>query len=189
MIKDDEDVNNSDEGEEEEKAEEKESYSNKDKDIDCKPIIVDKRKSRKRRSGARGKADHERDYLEDEEVLSGKKTQEVYQEVDKTKKYAEMQYYNVKDRKQDLNLVRPNHFWIDYLSYLVSENRQKPFVTVNFKYATNSYTELIAALSVIDIPFAQGLHEYKKSDNGLDIVAGDSMLVYHKEIMEAEKVE
>lgn len=108
-------------------------------------------------------------------------------EIEKTKEYAEMHYYEVSSINNK-NLAPLNFFWLEYMEYLVSD-KKTPFLTVNFKYALETKTELISVLSLIDLPFSQGLHRYLKEDVGFSVEAGDNMIAYHKEIAEAEKEE
>jgi len=65
----------------------------------------------------------------------------------------------------------------------------EPFLTNNFKYAINSYTELIAALALVDLPFKEGQHLYQKNNSGMDIIADSNLIIFFKEIAQAEKVD
>eukprot|EP00330_Aristerostoma_sp_ATCC50986_P007682 CAMPEP_0114582150 /NCGR_PEP_ID=MMETSP0125-20121206/6177_1 /TAXON_ID=485358 ORGANISM="Aristerostoma sp., Strain ATCC 50986" /NCGR_SAMPLE_ID=MMETSP0125 /ASSEMBLY_ACC=CAM_ASM_000245 /LENGTH=187 /DNA_ID=CAMNT_0001774907 /DNA_START=4584 /DNA_END=5147 /DNA_ORIENTATION=- len=130
---------------------------------------------------------NEGDYMDDEDIIQSKKKQEVYEELEKTKEYAEMQYYNIKHPDEEKNLVQLNQFWLAFMDHLISEN-PTPYLTNLFKYATNSYTELIFVLAVLDLPFIQGNHRYEASDNqeGIEVTVDSNVILFYKEILEAE---
>jgi len=130
----------------------------------------------------------EANYMDDVDVINGKRKQEVYQEIEKTKEYAEMQYYNVKYYTDFVRLVPFNHFWYAFMEHLVSEST-KPFLSNQFKYASKSYTEFTLALAVIDLPFRAGNHRYEANNRGLVITADTPLIAFYKEIIEDEKAE
>jgi len=100
-----------------------------------------------------------------------------------------MHYYNVKNLKNFDKLVPMNLFWADLIEHIIIHKSLDGFLSTNFIYAVNSYTELIVALAVIGLPFAQGLHLYQQNNNAVDIVADHDLISYCKQIIETEKAD
>jgi len=93
--------------------------------------------------------------VDDGEVIQAKAKLEIYQEIDSTKEYAETQYFGIKEMDTS-KIVQFNEFWIAFLDHLILQGEKKEkinFVSIDFKIATNTYSELLLALAVIDLPF------------------------------------
>lgn len=69
------------------------------------------------------------------------------------------------------------------------DESKKPFLTNEFKYAVNSYSDFILALAVVDLPFSADNHKYEPNHRGLDIIASSPIIAFYKEIVEDECVE
>ncbi|KAI8138055.1 hypothetical protein BJV82DRAFT_717646 [Fennellomyces sp. T-0311] len=94
-----------------------------------------------------------------------------------TKEWAEKGYYN------DYNNTTPvNKFWIDYLE----SDGQKPFLSGNFIFATNSFTEIMFALALSELPFqSQCKQESDVANHKIVITAETPCLVFHRQLKEA----
>ena len=69
----------------------------------------------------------------------------------------------------------------------MSEGDTHRFLTPNFIYATNSLTEIIAVLAIIDLPFNEPNHSVSiEGDKGIKVKAASNFVVFKKEIKEAE---
>jgi len=120
---------------------------------------------------------------------------QFYQKVDKTQEFAENNYYHINQSQQSPHLVGLNAFWSDYAAH----NKQLPFVSRNFAYATANFTEMMFALALLDIPFTDvvsdkdnnsklGIVDIQYNKTSMTIVPNLSypVAVFHKEIKSGE---
>ena len=85
----------------------------------------------------------------------GKKREEArrfFQKLDRTKEWAENNYYHLPIEQQLADLVTVNDFWADYALH----DGQTPFLSKSFTQATRNFTEMMLALAVLDLPFKAG---------------------------------
>ena len=83
-----------------------------------------------------------------------------FTEKENTKEYAETHYYEMKFLTESRDRVRFNSFWANYASHCISSN-QAPFLSANFVKCFNSITEVVGALSLLDLEFSPHEHAYK----------------------------
>lgn len=123
--------------------------------------------------------EEESDYLDDR-----KEQQQFYKVLDKTKEYAENNYYKLPITRQDNSLIPINAFWADFANYPGSG----AFLSKNFVLATSNFTEVMFVASVLDLAMSTGT-----KDEALDVAFEDTKLVlntkkstiaFHKEIKE-----
>ena len=105
-----------------------------------------------------------------------------------------MHYYNIKHAQDYMLRTKVNRFWVDYAKHLVSKfesnEANRPFLSKSFKYAINTHTEMIAVLSLIDIPFEAGYHLYERNQfRGMNIKAQSNFIIFHQEIVEIPRKE
>mmetsp|Transcript_7273 Transcript_7273/g.6793 ORF Transcript_7273/g.6793 Transcript_7273/m.6793 type:complete len:125 (-) Transcript_7273:155-529(-) len=85
------------------------------------------------------------------------------------------------------DLISPNEFWVDFANYIVEKNKITGFLSSNFIYATSNITEVIAMISILDLPFEEELHTITSfGDKGVRIKAANNLMMFKKEIKEAE---
>ena len=84
----------------------------------------------------------------------------------KTKEYVEKTYYNSKTYSEFEPLfVRVNRFWLDtYENLLNRDNDDVVFLSVNFVYSTDTLSEKVFTLALLDLPFTSPSHEYVQRD-------------------------
>jgi hypothetical protein len=107
---------------------------------------------------------------------------EFYREIDQTKEYAETNYWGRGKSEQTFNLVPIHQFWADF----AARNPKTPFLSKNFIWATSSFTEVMFALSVLDLPLratASLNTEYNEAQMTIKAEAG--LIIFHKDIKEA----
>ena len=109
---------------------------------------------------------------------------QLYQKLDKMQEWAENNYYKLLIEQQNADLVTVNSFWRDY----VEHDPAQPFLSPNFAEATSNFTEMMFALSLLDLPFEAGEHESEFADNKLTLTAASPLIVFHEEIREADAV-
>lgn len=66
----------------------------------------------------------------------------------------------MKDPKQSSSLIALNLYWSSLASYLFrNQGKFGGFLTENFIYATSSHSEMICALSFMDLGYNSGAYE------------------------------
>lgn len=60
----------------------------------------------------------------------------------------------------------------------------KPFLTENFIYTNGNLTEMLAVLSLIDLPLEKATHQSASTNNQLKLTVGSNCIVFSKEIQE-----
>jgi hypothetical protein len=104
----------------------------------------------------------------------------LYVKLDKTQEWAENNYYKSPIEQQRASLVAVKSFWRDY----VEHDPNGPFLSANFAEATGNFTEMMFALSLLDLPFDSEKHETEYTDSKLTLTPGSPMIVFHEEIRE-----
>lgn len=123
-------------------------------------------------------------YFADDRLQSAKKLRQLYRKLDKTKEWVENNYYQLPIERQNAGLVTANAFWADYAAH----DPNKPFYSVHLAEASRNFTEMMFALSVLDIPFEAKEHKTEFDNAKMDISAGSPMIVFHEEIRPAANV-
>ncbi|QDU58972.1 hypothetical protein [Aeoliella mucimassa] len=104
-----------------------------------------------------------------------------YRKMSPVKEWAENNYYHVLIENQGADRVLMNAFWYDYAKYL-AEGKQGPFLSEHIAKPTNNFTEMMLALTVIDLPTKADKHEVTTDTAALELKAGSPMIVFHKQI-------
>ena len=84
-------------------------------------------------------------------------------------------------------VVSQNEFWSDYACYRSQPDRPV-FLSKNVLHCCNSFTEVMAALSVLDIPLV-GPELMTNMQNGQIVVQGKSMIVFSKSFCDNSSTE
>ena len=108
---------------------------------------------------------------------------QFFQQVDKTQEWAENNYFKLLIEQQNAQLVSVNSFWRDYAAF--DHAAKQPFYSTNFPEASHNFTEMMFALSLLDIPFQAGKHESKFEQAKMSLKAASPLVVFHEEIREA----
>lgn len=116
-----------------------------------------------------------------------KEMQQLFRQVDKTQEWAENNYYKLPIQQQNSGLVKVNQFWRDYAAH----QSDSPFYSVNVAEASNNFTEMMFAISVLDLEWKPGKHKSETQDNKLTLTAASPLLMYHDQFgrrrMDAKK--
>jgi hypothetical protein len=112
-------------------------------------------------------------------------TRRFFQKLDQTKEWAENNYYHLPIEQQLADLVTINAFWADYAAH----DGKTPFLSKAFTQATRNFTEIMLALAVLDLPFKAGPHEEKLDGRRYTLDAAAPLVIFHREIREAQRVE
>ncbi|MDB6070000.1 MAG: hypothetical protein JWL81_1171, partial [Verrucomicrobiales bacterium] len=112
------------------------------------------------------------------------KNKPLYRQTELTKEFAENNYYQILNADQIAGLIQPNRFWQDYARW----DGKGPFLSANLAEATNNFSEMMLALAVLDLPFAQDTKPAKSElkDGVLTLVPTGRSLLFRQEIKAAE---
>ncbi|MCE5326046.1 MAG: hypothetical protein LLG01_06490 [Planctomycetaceae bacterium] len=115
---------------------------------------------------------------------------QLYRQVDQTQELAENNYYRLPIAAQNDKLVGVNAFWNDYADYAPAGVRSKiakgPFLSAHFAQANGSFTEIMFALAVLDLPFTAPKHDIKTEPPAVTLKAGGPTIVLVQEIQPAK---
>ena len=124
------------------------------------------------------------------EMAKRAKGKRLFRQVEKTKEYAENNYYQRRITEQGASLISANSFWKDYANHL-ARAAGKPFLSSNFGHASRNFTEAVFALTVLDLPFAADQPEAVagavkgKETLSITITASGPTIAFHREIKAA----
>lgn len=109
-------------------------------------------------------------------------TRQFYQKLDKTQEWAENNYWHLPIESQGPELVTINPFWRDY-----AKHRGKgPFLSSNVAYASRTFTEMMLALAVLDLPFDSEKPAVAFDGARMKLTGKTVSIAWHKEIKPVE---
>ena len=114
-----------------------------------------------------------------------KRTRQFYSKLDKTEEWVENNYYHLPIGQQVAGLVTVNAFWNDY----AAKGGEGPFLSAHVAEASRSFTEMMLALAVLDLPFKAGRHGTAYKDAAMTLTPGSHAIVFHKEARETAATE
>ncbi|MBP7275878.1 MAG: hypothetical protein KBA51_06725, partial [Kiritimatiellae bacterium] len=117
----------------------------------------------------------------DESLRQENAAPRLFQALDQTKEWAENNYYHRPITEQVAELVQVKAFWADYAAH----DGSTPFLSTSFPEATDSFTEMMLALSVLDLPFDAPDREEKLEGASYLLRPVVPTIVFHREIREA----
>ncbi|NUN47922.1 MAG: hypothetical protein HUU15_03730 [Candidatus Brocadiae bacterium] len=101
-----------------------------------------------------------------------------YRKLDRTQEWAENNYWHLPIEQQGAELVTVNAFWRDYAAH----RRQGPFLSPNLAFASRNFTEMMFALSVLDLPFEADAPKVVFEGARMKLTGRGSSVAFHKEI-------
>ncbi|MDF1861126.1 MAG: hypothetical protein P1U87_12995 [Verrucomicrobiales bacterium] len=116
-------------------------------------------------------------------LRSQAKGQVLYRKLESTKEWAENNYYQIPIEQQNGELITTNAFWLDFAEW----DGNGGFYSREFPEATRNLSEMMLALSVLDLPFAAEEHDVEVEDNTLRFTANSPVVIFHEEIEESER--
>ena len=111
-----------------------------------------------------------------------------YRKLDKTMEWVENNYYHLPIEQQLASLIDVNGLWKDYAQQTAAAagGGAKTFLAKTMAEPTGNFTEMMFALSVLDLPFESPKHESKREGGTFTLTAGGPIVAFHKEIKEAQ---
>ncbi len=110
---------------------------------------------------------------------------QFYVKLDKTQEWAENNYYHLPIDEQNANLITASAFWTDYADHDPSQ----PFFSTHLADASRNFSEMMLALSVLDIPFEAEEHVTKFEKTKMTLTAASPMAVYHEQVQQTPAIE
>ncbi len=107
---------------------------------------------------------------------------QLYRKVDPTQEWAENNYYHLPIGQQVAALVPISDFWLDY----VKHDGKTPFLSRHLADASRNFTEIMFALSVLDLPFTAGKHDVKFDGGRMTFTPGGPIVAFHEEVRPAQ---
>ncbi|MFM7150186.1 MAG: hypothetical protein ACKO23_10120, partial [Gemmataceae bacterium] len=111
-----------------------------------------------------------------------KQVRQLYRKLDPTQEWAENNYYHLPIQRQVADLVPVGQFWKDY----VQHDGKTPFLSRHLGEAARNFTEMMFALSVLDLPFESGKHDVKFADGGMTLTPVFPVIAFHEEVRPAD---
>ena len=113
-------------------------------------------------------------------------------EMGETKEYCETHYYNSKLAKCWDRQVFESEFWADYAEHCINNSKlksenKKPFLSSAFTNAYHNLTEIIACLSLLDLPYRSVQHGFRTLEGrSAELKAASNMIIFKKEVKETK---
>ena len=110
--------------------------------------------------------------------------QQYYQEIGAVKEWVENNYYKLPIEQHVASLVEINAFWNDFAAHT-----EGAFISANIAEAAGNFTEMMYAISVLDLPFESGKIDSKIEDGKLVMKPENDLILFHREIEETPAVD
>ncbi|MBM3981598.1 MAG: hypothetical protein FJ304_15235 [Planctomycetes bacterium] len=131
------------------------------------------------KAGDPKKRDEDRFYDNDREKFVPRA---LYRKLDPTMEWAENNYYKLLITDQIADLVKVNRFWADYAAH----DGKGAYLSRALPLASSNFTEMMFALSLLDLPFEPAKHEVKFAAGKMSLTPGSRMIAFHEEVRPAE---
>ncbi|MDA1139938.1 MAG: hypothetical protein O3B01_15290 [Planctomycetota bacterium] len=141
-------------------------------------------RERAQKADAEGEGDADAAFYRSEEK-GRSQARQFYRKLEKTSEWAENNYYKLTIHQQTADLVKVNGFWNDYAAF----KGEGEFLSTQFPQVTSNFTEMMFALSVLDLPFESKEHKVTFDGPEMNLIGGNPSVVFHKEILEAKEAE
>ncbi|CAN5369521.1 hypothetical protein BH23VER1_BH23VER1_21990 [soil metagenome] len=111
----------------------------------------------------------------------------LYLAAEKTKEWAENNYYHLPIAEQDADLIPPSEFWLEFAEH----DPAQPFLSPRFPQASRNLAETLLALAILDLPFENANPAPEIADDGtLTVSATESpFIAYYRHLEETPVAE
>ncbi|KAG9065566.1 hypothetical protein KI688_001854 [Linnemannia hyalina] len=112
--------------------------------------------------------------------------QSQFKPIDLTKEMAETYYYGRQDFDKNLGAGDVNAFWLDYAEW--DESLGGSFLSQNFVVNTDSFTNAMATLALLDLTFKpKETHVRRTPDSNLAISSNSPAIIFHSSTKETKE--
>ncbi|MBA4064353.1 MAG: hypothetical protein C0501_11700 [Isosphaera sp.] len=116
-----------------------------------------------------------------EELEKRNDLRRLFRKLDPTQEWAENNYYKLRIQQQVAALVPEAEFWHDYARH----DGKSPFLSRHLADASRNFTEMMFALSVLDLPFTPGMHQLTFDGGRMTMIPAGNMIAFHEEVRPA----
>jgi len=102
----------------------------------------------------------------------------LYRRIEPTRVWVETNYYHLPIAKHNYRRVPVNQFWLDYAESKNDSN----FLSPHFAQCTSNFTEMMYAISVLDLPFEAKKHDQKNDEQNLTLTASGPLIAFHQQV-------
>lgn len=123
-----------------------------------------------------------------EDLKRREQVRQFFRKLDRTQEWAENHYWHLHYDEMGPELVEPNAFWNDYAKYLAAHPFSAdapPFLSQHLALPTSSFTEMMFALAVLDLPFVAATPAVVFHGARMRLTAGGPQVAFHQEIRSA----
>ena len=106
-----------------------------------------------------------------------KKYRRLYRRLNPTQEWIENDYYLLPLEQQSPGLVAINRFWRD-----LANHKEGPFLSPHFVDAHRSFTEMMFALAVLDLPISAADGETQYEDGSMTYTAAGPSIALHQQV-------
>lgn len=114
------------------------------------------------------------------DVAARDEVDRLYRALDKTREWAENNYYRRRITDQGPELVTVNRFWRDFAAHEADGDRA--FTSRHLAHAASNFTEMMLALAVLDLPFEAAKPSVTYRESRMELRASSDCVVFHQEI-------
>jgi hypothetical protein len=108
----------------------------------------------------------------------------LYRKLDKTKEWAENNYYRLPIGQQNEQLIVTSAFWNDYVQHPVD----REFFSQHWPRATRNFSEMMMALAVLDLPFQAKEPKIETTDSGISVTVEGPTMFFHQQLQETNNI-
>ncbi len=119
------------------------------------------------------------------DLAAREQVRRFFRPLDKTKEWAENNYYRRPIAEQGPALIEVNGFWRDFAEH-VAAGSPGPFLSGQFVRATSCFAELMCALAVLELPFDATAPTQELDGARASLRASTPVIVFHEQIAAVE---
>jgi hypothetical protein len=142
----------------------------------------DGRSGKKEKESGNAKEEPAADLYFAEGLDARRAVRQLYRKLDPTMEWAENNYYKLRINQQIADLIPIGPFWLDYAQH----DGKSAFLSRNLADASRNFTEMMFALSVLDLPFEAGKHDVKFDAGKMTVIPAGQMIAFHEEVRPAD---
>ena len=114
--------------------------------------------------------------------LAKRKEQRVFfRRLEPPREWVESNYFHIPVGQQVADLIPVNAFWKDYAA-----SGADTFLSGHLAEAAGSFSEMMLALAVLDLPFEAAEHDIRYKDGGMAIRPANDLILYHRQVQAAK---
>ena len=116
----------------------------------------------------------------------------LFREIESWKMYCETHYLNNLSWRGFKKLSKKSEFYSSFLEHIIGSKvknmKNLPFLTWNFIYTSITFTDMMAVMALLDLPWqSDQTHRFDPSgERGIEIIPNSNMMIFKKELQNTE---